>query len=157
MKKLPQQEDGKDNDIMISLPIRASLFLSCLSQVPFPKLPVNIRMKRYRLYIDESGDHTFGKLEDVGRQYLCLLGMFIDQEMYRSSFYPALEKLKQNHFPHNPDEPLILHRSDIINKRGAFGRLADPEKEFLFNTDLLNFLANEDYKIIGVVIDKNRM
>ena len=111
-------------------------------------------MKRYRLYIDESGDHTFGNLEDIGRQYLCLLGIFIDQEIYRSSFHPSFEKLKQNHFPHNPDEPLILHRSDIINKRGAFGRLVDPDKEQVFNADLLNFFAREDYMIIGVVIDK---
>jgi len=111
-------------------------------------------MKRYRLYVDESGDHTYGKLEDTGRQYLCLLGIFIDQEIYRSSFHPSLEKLKQYHFPHSPDEPLILHRSDIINKRGAFGRLADSQKELQFNTDLLNFFANEDYRIIGVVIDK---
>ena len=111
-------------------------------------------MKRYRLYIDESGDHTYGKLEDIGRQYLCLLGIIIDQEIYRSDFYPSFEKLKQTHFPHNPDEPLILHRSDIINKRGAFGRLADPDKERMFNTDLLNFLAHGEYRIIGVVIDK---
>ncbi len=29
---------------------------------------------RYRLYIDESGDHVFRQLEEDRHRYLCLLG-----------------------------------------------------------------------------------
>jgi len=111
-------------------------------------------MKRYRLYIDESGDHTYGKLEDPARRYLCLLGLFVEVETYRDSFQPAFEKLKQTHFPHNPDEPVIMHRAEIINKRGPFGRLKDQQNTQLFNADLLKFLSQQDYYLVGMVIDK---
>lgn len=111
-------------------------------------------MKCYRLYVDESGDHTYGNLEDPTKRYLCLLGLFVEVETYRTSFHPTLEKLKQTHFPHSPDEPSILHRKELINRRGPFGRLKDRENEKRFNTDLLKFLSEQDYKLIGVTIDK---
>jgi hypothetical protein len=108
----------------------------------------------YRLYIDESGDHTYHELENPAKRYLCIVGCLIQHEVYRTTFHPQLENLKQKHFPHSPDEPVILHRNDIINKRGSFWRLRDTEKENSFNEDLLAFLETQDYKIIAVVIDK---
>ena len=111
-------------------------------------------MKRYRLYIDESGDHTYYKLEDPAKRYLGLTGIFIETEYYRTAFQPEMERLKQKHFPHNPDEPLILHREKIINHLGSFWRLRDPEREQAFNEDLLQFVKGQDYCVITVVIDK---
>lgn len=111
-------------------------------------------MKRYRLYIDESGDHTFGDLDEPAQRYLCLLGMFVEVESYRRTFHPDLEELKQKHFPHSPDEPIILHRKELVNRRGPFGRLTDPDKARRFDTNLLEFFAQQDYKLIGVTIDK---
>jgi len=112
-------------------------------------------MKLYRLYIDESGDHTYYKSEDPAKIYLGLTGIFIESEYYRTTFQPEMERLKQKHFPHSPDEPVILHREDIINRRKAFWRLRDPEKEKAFNEELLQFIKEHDYCIISVVIDKN--
>lgn len=111
-------------------------------------------MKRYRLYVDESGDHTYGDADDPAKSYLCLLGLFVEVEEYRTNFHPALENLKQIHFPHSPDEPVILHRKELVNRRGPFGRLKNPENEERFNTDFLEFLAQQNYKLIGVTIDK---
>lgn len=111
-------------------------------------------MKRYRLYVDESGDHTYYKLEDPARRYLGLIGIFIETEYYRTTFQPEVEGFKQEHFPYNPDEPVILHREDIINRRGPFWRLRDTEKERAFNEDFLQFIEEQDYCIITVVIDK---
>lgn len=111
-------------------------------------------MKRYRLYIDESGDHTYSYIDDSNRRYLCLLGIFLESEVYRTSFHPQFEELKQRYFPHSPDEPVILHRRDVVNKCGPFGRLCNPEYSQRFNSDFLKFLAEQDYKVIGVVIDK---
>ena len=111
-------------------------------------------MKRYRLYIDESGDHTYYKLEDPAKRYLGLIGIFMETEYYRTTFQPEIEGLKQKHFPHNPDEPVILHREDIINRRGPFWRLRDSERERAFNEDFLQFLKEQGYCIINVVIDK---
>jgi len=111
-------------------------------------------MKRYRLYIDESGAHTYSELEDPAKRYLGLTGIFVEGEYYRTTFQPGMERLKQKHFPHNPDEPVILHREDIINRRGLFWRLRDVEREQAFNEDLLQFIEEQDYRVITVVIDK---
>lgn len=106
------------------------------------------------MYVDESGDHTYYDTEDLGKRYLGLIGVIVECEYYRSTFYPELEALKQRHFPHNPDEPVILHREDIINRRGSFWRLRDSEKEEAFNEDFLRFIEEKSYCIITVVIDK---
>lgn len=74
--------------------------------------------------------------------------------MYRTAFHPAFEALKQKHFPHNPDDPVILHRKELVNKEGSFWRLREPEKEAQFNKDLLTFLQEQEYALIMVVIDK---
>lgn len=111
-------------------------------------------MKRYRLYVDESGDHTFHKSEDPAKRYLGLIGIFIQSEYYRTTFQPEMERLKQEHFPHNPDEPVILHRKDIINRIAPFWRLRDRMKEEAFNRDFLEFIKEQEYRIITVVIDK---
>jgi len=110
--------------------------------------------KLFRLYIDESGDHTYKNLEDPAKRYLGLTGLIIESESYRSSFQPLLEQLKQRHFPHDPDNPLILHRKDIINKHGLFCSLLNAQKETDFNQDLLEFLTRQDYRLVEVVIDK---
>lgn len=110
--------------------------------------------KRFRLYIDESGDHTYGNVEDDTKRYLGLTGCIIDSEKYRSTFHPQLESLKQKHFPHSPDDLVILHRKDIINRRGPFWRLRDMEKREAFNRDLLSFFREQDYTVVTVVIDK---
>jgi hypothetical protein len=110
--------------------------------------------KRYRLYIDESGDHTYSNDDKPEKRYLGLTGLIIESEYYRTRFQPELELLKQKHFPYNPDEPVILHRKDLIGKHGPFWRLRDPVKEKTFNEDFLNFLKYEEYTIITVVIDK---
>ena len=81
--------------------------------------------ERYRLYLDESGDHVFRHLDKPGHRYLCLLGCWFRAADYRE-FQPKLEQFKQAHIPHNPDEPIILHREDIINQRRAFWRLRSP-------------------------------
>ncbi len=134
--------------------------------------------KIYRLYIDESGDHAYGKkdlkslriksdggitslkiddypeLKKEEKRYLGLTGCIVETEAYASSFYPKLEELKQKHFPHDPDDVVILHRKEIINKESHFWRLRDPQKEGEFNADILKFLQEQEYKVITVVIDK---
>jgi hypothetical protein len=110
--------------------------------------------KRYRLYIDESGDHTYHKITESSKRYLGLTGCLIEAVYYRTDLQPNLEKLKQKHFPHSPDDPLILHREDIINRRRSFGILKDPIKELAFSKALLDFFEKSEFTIISVVIDK---
>lgn len=134
--------------------------------------------RTYRLYIDESGDHSYGKkelkehqfefngittsiernhypeLERDDKRYLSLVGCIIDAEKYKNLFHPKLEELKQKHFPYSPDEPVILHRKELLNKSSHFWRLKDPEKEKEFNEDFSTYLSTMEYTVIAVVIDK---
>jgi len=112
-------------------------------------------MKRYRMYVDESGDHTYAEnVDHPTKRYLCLLGVIVEVEAYRTSFHPELEALKQAHFPHSPDDPVVLHRKELVNRRGSFGKLRDQTNEQRFNEDLLNYLWKQSYRLIAVVIDK---
>ena len=43
----------------------------------------------YRMYVDESGDHTFESLDDDGHRYLALVGdVFRLRDTY-PGFYPS--------------------------------------------------------------------
>ncbi len=112
-----------------------------------------VEEKRSRIYVDESGDHTYRNLQKQENRYLCLIGCIFKREQYRV-FVRKLEDFKQKHLPYDPDFPLILHRSDIINRRGCFGRLCDPTARKKFDSDLLNLIREADFKVIAVVIDK---
>lgn len=109
---------------------------------------------RFRLYIDESGDHTYKYLEDISRRYLGLIGVAIESEYYRNEFQPGLEALKQSHFPHSPDKPVILHREDIYNRRHAFGVLSDPTHNSAWEHDFIEFVRGAKFRLFLVVIDK---
>ena len=108
----------------------------------------------YRLYIDESGNADLGSSIDPNHRYLSLTGVIIEFGHATSALFPSLEKLKSTHFDHTPESPVILHRKDIMNRRGCFACLKDPVKNELFCGDLLTLLENIEYTVITVVIDK---
>jgi Protein of unknown function (DUF3800) len=109
---------------------------------------------RYRLYLDESGDHAGSEADDVGKRYLALAGLRFTTGS-RIAFGDRLEELKRRHFSHDPDEPLILHRRDLMNGRGKFGVLLNPEKRAAFDADVLRLITNTDFQAICIVIDKH--
>jgi len=111
----------------------------------------------YRIYIDESGDHTYDHCDEDSKRYLCLLGCVIESDHYRNHFHPNFEKLKQKHFPHNPDEPVILVRSKIFSRNGSFWVLRDDKKRQEFNQDLLKFIEEHEFMVIAVVLDKKKL
>ena len=111
--------------------------------------------KNYRMYIDESGDHAYALSQEEGKRYLGITGVIFECEYYKNVFHPSFESFKQEHFPHNPDDPVILHRKELVNKSGHFWRLSLPEKESLFNEGLLEILTASQYVVISTVIDKN--
>jgi hypothetical protein len=108
---------------------------------------------RYRMYIDESGDHVFNHMHVPSHRYLCLLGCWLSDNEY-VKFHDILTSFKKTFVPHHPDNPPILHREDIINRRGHFSCLVDPEKADVFDRALLLIIEKIDFKIVGVVIDK---
>ena len=87
---------------------------------------------RYRLYLDESGDHVFRETSEVTHRYLCLLGCWFRNPDY-IKFHDALDSLKTRHLPHHPDDPVVLHREDMINARKAFKNLREAAKRTQFD------------------------
>ena len=108
---------------------------------------------RYRIYLDESGDHVFRETGDAAHRYLCLLGCWFHNPDYLK-FHDAIEKFKSEYLPHHPDDPVILHRDDIINARKAFKNLRDVAVRTRFDDALLKIIAAAEFRVIAVVIDK---
>jgi hypothetical protein len=112
--------------------------------------------ERFRLYLDESGDHVFNKLDEAPHRFLCLLGCWFKNPDYLN-FHASMEAFKRRNLLGHPDEPAILHREDILNKRRYFGKLCDPEIQKRFNDELLELITQAQFRLVAVVIDKERL
>jgi Protein of unknown function (DUF3800) len=122
---------------------------------PHGKRPLQ-PLERYRLYLDESGDHVFRDFSNLAHRFLCLLGCWFKTEPYLR-FQHALEELKAAHLPHHPDEPVVLHREDMLNARGAFKNLRDATKRADFDHDLIACIERADFRVVAVLIDKQTL
>ena len=109
----------------------------------------------YRLYIDETGNADLQSSHDPNHRYLSLTGIIMHLDHVRDVAVPRLESLKHEVFGTDPDNPLILHRKDLINKNYPFNALRDTNKEAQFNAGLLDLLNNLTCRVITVVIDKH--
>jgi len=110
-------------------------------------------MTKYRLYIDESGTHDYSTSEDLKHRYLALVGVCISEAQNIEKLQPGMLGLKRI-VADDPDDLPVLHREEIINKKGAFAKLNDPQVEASFNKEFLTLLAEMDYTICAVVLDK---
>ena len=109
----------------------------------------------FRLYIDESGDHTTHNLEDPHRRYLALMGVWFEKQTHYLEFARSLRNLKESFFGFDPDsEPACLHRRDLINRSGAFSVLRDPRVRGEFDQRLIQTIAQAEFKMCCVAIDK---
>ncbi len=113
-----------------------------------------VRPARYRLYIDESGDHSFNLLDDPSHRYLALLGVWFRQADQYIAFADTLEDFKRDVFGPRSDRPVILHRSDVINRKRAFGLLRKTEVRSKFDTGLLEVIRRAQFRMVCVLIDK---
>ena len=68
-----------------------------------------------------------------------------------------MESLKARYFDSHPDEPVILHRSDIMNRRGAFLNLfVTLVSKMPLTEEILKRLREWEYVVITVCLDKER-
>ena len=111
-------------------------------------------MTRYRLYIDEVGNPDLKNSENLNHRFLSLTGVIIDLTYVQRRIHPDLEALKTCYFDSHPDEPVIMHRKEIVNRRPPFQALRDRAVEAVFNEDLLKLLREWEYRIVTVCIDK---
>ncbi len=98
----------------------------------------------------------FRKTEEIVHRFLCLLGCWFKNPDYLE-FHKLLEQLKSTHFSHHPDEPVILHREDVINRRRWFKVLQDDRRREEFDNHLLDVVDKAIFTLVGVVIDKKTL
>ena len=108
------------------------------------------------MYIDESGDHTYKHLHDLYKRYLGVTGVLFDKQRYNNEAQPTLEGIKQRIFRYDPDNPPILTRSHIKNRKHWFYVLQNPLLNQQWEEEILGFLESlTPYtQVFTVVIDK---
>ncbi|MCB0071790.1 MAG: DUF3800 domain-containing protein [Caldilineaceae bacterium] len=109
---------------------------------------------KYRMYVDEVGNSDLDSSRDPNHRYLSLTGVVVELAYVQTTLFPQIENLKYRYFLSHPDEPVILHRKELVNRRHPFTALRMPETEQAFNKELLNLLTVLDYRVMTVVIDK---
>jgi len=111
-------------------------------------------MSLYRIYIDETGNHDMTHADDPNERFLSLTGVILESDYITCTLQPEMDAIKRKFFQNDPDEPVILHRKEIINRRKPFHILWNQEIEKNFNQAMLEALRRWEFKVITVVIDK---
>lgn len=111
-------------------------------------------MSLYRVYIDEVGNHDLSHVDDPNQRFLSLTGVIVESQYVLHTLQPEMDQIKREFFQHDPDEPVVFHRKELVNKARPFQALRDPGVEERFNTTLLTALARWDYRVVTVVLDK---
>ena len=109
---------------------------------------------KYRLYIDEVGNSDMGASQDPNHRYLSLTGVILELGYVDQVVHGQLEDLKRRFFGSHADEPVILHRKELVNRKPPFEALRDLRIEAEFNLELLRLLREFEYTAITTVIDK---
>lgn len=111
---------------------------------------------KYRIYIDEVGNHDLTHVDGPNERFLSLTGVIFELDYVEKVLFPRLEKLKHAFFHSHPDEPVIFHRKEMVNGTGPFAVLKDTQVRKLFDEELLKLLRELEYTVITVVIDKKQ-
>lgn len=115
-------------------------------------------MTKWRIYIDESGDHTYKRIDSLDARYLGLTGVLVKKDYYDKHIQPELEELKRRIFKYDPDDPPILVRSMIKNRKSWFYVLQDEELNKQWEEEIIDFIQElkRHMQVFTVVIDKKR-
>ena len=113
-------------------------------------------MTQWRMYIDESGDHAYKHTGNLDTRYLGLTGVLIIKKYYDKRIQPELEELKRRIFRYDPDDPPVLVRSMIRNRKSWFYVLQDVTLNEQWEDEIIDFLKGlKRYaQVFTVVIDK---
>ena len=111
-------------------------------------------MTKYRIYIDEVGNPDIESSENPNHRFLSLTGVIVELGYVAEKLQPQLESLKVKFFDSHPDNPVVLHRKEILNTSGPFANLRDSGTRQAFDKELLALLEIWQYQVISVCIDK---
>jgi len=104
--------------------------------------------------VDEVGNPDLDSSDNPNHRYLSLTGVILGLDDVRDRVSPDLEALKLRYFGSHPDEPVVLHRKELVNRKYPFHALRDHEVEANFNQDFLLMLTSLPCVVITAVIDK---
>jgi methionine salvage enolase-phosphatase E1 len=93
---------------------------------------------KYRLYIDEVGNPDLESSENPNHRFLSITGVIFELNYVKEVVFPELESLKQEFFKSHPDEPIILHRKEIVNAKHPFEALKNDKIRNKFDETLLS-------------------
>jgi hypothetical protein len=93
---------------------------------------------------------------EPAHRFLCLLGCWFCNPDYLR-FHEALEALKSRLLPHHQDDPVILHREDMLNARRDFKVLREPAMRADWDKELMKLINAAEFRIVAVVIDKRAL
>lgn len=108
------------------------------------------------MYIDEVGNPDLGNSDNPNHRFLSLTGVAIDLDYVKDVLHPEIEDLKRKYFGAHPDEPVILHRKEMLSGKPPFHALIDPPTRAAFDKELLGLLASWKYTVFTVCLDKRR-
>ena len=94
------------------------------------------------MYIDECGNPDLGSSDNPIHRFLSLTEIIIDLDYVNDTLYQQMETLKSKYFDSHPDDPIILHRKEIVNAKYPFEVLKDKNIRKQFDTELLYFLIS---------------
>lgn len=104
------------------------------------------------MYVDECGNPDLKSSDNPIHRFLSLTGVIIDLDYVNSTLYRQIESLKSKYFGSHPDDPIILHRKEIVNAKHPFEVLRDKKIRKQFDTELLYFLKTWEYTVVSVNI-----
>lgn len=109
---------------------------------------------KYRMYVDEVGNVDMKSSMHPNERYLSLTGVIIELEHVADVLSPRLEALKKKHLGSHPDDPIVLHRQEMRQKKPPFAALQDPIVCTAFDAELMTLVIDVDYVVVTAVIDK---
>ncbi len=92
--------------------------------------------------------------EDPNHRHLSLTGVIIELGYVDAVLHPRLEALKKQVFGSHADEPVVLHRKELIQRKPPFEALRDAAVERGFAAELMKLLEESEYIVITAMIDK---
>ena len=94
---------------------------------------------------------------EENERFLTLFGVITNGHHMLNVIQPDVQKIKQQFFQKDPDEPIIFHRKDIVRYRGVFSSLyGNKEKRQEFADTMLAMYQKWEYTTIIITIDKRK-
>ena len=109
-----------------------------------------MKSSNYLVFVDESGDHQLSRYPKDFPMFV-LAFVIISKDEYCDHLLPRFSRLKLKYFP---DVSTIFHEREIRKAAKRFSFLTDAELRMSFQTDLSTMMAEIDYSVAAVAINK---